>query len=213
MLYIILTRILNKIILIVTYVITVTEEIKLYFRMSTTCNVTNCIYRLIKHNPINSSFPSHQPPKSNKKHLPNQGKGESKPCERKTRKEDLRIPTNDKHQRRQDELGKRRKLGEKGRGLARRQEAPRQNKVKREKKDLFLLEEERQIERAQKKKEEEKEKGEREEKERSKGKRERRKVKRAEEELNSPLPSLVCNFRGLTYSSISRRPLRLETSF
>lgn len=129
-----------------------TEEIKLYFRMSTTCNVTNCIYRLIKHNPINSSFPSHQPPKSNKKHLPNQGKGESKPCERKTRKEDLRIPTNDKHQRRQDELGKRRKLGEKGRGLARRQEAPRQNKVKREKKDLFLLEEERQIERAQKKK-------------------------------------------------------------
>lgn len=102
--------------------------------MSTTCNVTNCIYRLIKHNPINSSFPSHQPPKSNKKHLPNQGKGESKPCERKTRKEDLRIPTNDKHQRRQDELGKRRKLGEKGRGLARRQEAPRQNKVKREKK-------------------------------------------------------------------------------
>lgn len=151
MLYIILTRILNKIILIVTYVITVTEEIKLYFRMSTTCNVTNCIYRLIKHNPINSSFPSHQPPKSNKKHLPNQGKGESKPCERKTRKEDLRIPTNDKHQRRQDELGKRRKLGKKGRGLARRQEAPRQNKVKREKKDLFLLEEERQIERAQKK--------------------------------------------------------------
>lgn len=160
MLYIILTRILNKIILIVTYVITVTEEIKLYFRMSTTCNVTNCIYRLIKHNPINSSFPSHQPPKSNKKHLPNQGKGESKPCERKTRKEDLRIPTNDKHQRRQDELGKRRKLGEKGRGLARRQEAPRQNKVKREKKrPLPSRRGKTNRKSAKKKEEEEKEKG------------------------------------------------------
>lgn len=90
---------------------------------------------------------------------PRQGR-ECKPCERKTRKEGLRIP-NDKHQRRQDELGKRRKLGGKGRGgLARRQEAPRQNKVKRKKKkDLFSLEEERQIERAQKEEEEEKEKG------------------------------------------------------
>lgn len=142
-----------------------------------------------QNNPFDASLPGgREPSKSNRAAR----QSYPKPCERKTRKSNRRIPE-DKH--RHNETAS---TGQQPGKIWKRRACRAETEAPETKQGARLGR------KGQRKKRRKRGKEARQRQTRKERARER-KVKRAKEGLNSPLPSLVCNFRGLTYSSISRR--------